>query len=78
MRGHKLWLQALAIIIVGSWRLASAPTVAAEPLDACGRPVCTGGCDGEFECAECPGWTCIGYGHWPCAFSYLVYCHDIK
>lgn len=79
MKLQRLWVQALAVIVLASWRLANPAVVEAGGVGACGQVVCVGaqdGCaEGEFQCAECPGYVCIGTGHFPCPSFYAIYCN---
>jgi hypothetical protein len=62
MKGRAQLMKAVVIVMLAAWRL-SHPTVAdaAGVRDACGRMVCGAvNCeDAEWQCAECPGWSCL-------------------
>lgn len=82
MNAPRVWIRALVIVLLAGWRLSNPPVVEAGTEFACDRQQCLGTMgqceDGAFECAECPGYSCLGYGHFPCPFSYSVYCHAIE
>jgi hypothetical protein len=82
MKTRRLWLQALAVVLLGSWRLASPAEVEAGQVNQCGVYECTGSAsceDASFHCdSECPGYQCFGFGHFPCPGSYLIYCNAIE
>lgn len=63
MRTRRLWLQALSVILLGSWRLANPAAISAgdaEAMASCDEPIPhTGPCDFmELLCTiACPTWT---------------------
>lgn len=81
MTTRRLWLQPLAVIVLGMWRLAIPAQAVSAPTTACGQAICVlgGSCEsGESECGECPSYVCLGTGHFPCPGSYMIYCNEIQ
>lgn len=75
---RRQWVAALAVIALAGWRLATPVSGEAVRTSACGTYLCASQCsDADLQCAECPGYVCLGRDHWPCPFFELIYCDDI-
>ena len=76
MKARKLWINAMAILLLGSWRLANPSRAAATMVDSCGNTICGGmnKCEeAAWECLGCPGYSCLEY-YQGCAGSAAIYC----
>lgn len=80
MRLRWLSFQAVVVVALAAWRLASPATLDAAPAGGCGKMYCVGpesNCsEGSSRCDECAGWVCFAAAV-PCgANNYAVYCDE--